>query len=125
MHILHKYDMTMLLRNGAGDGSLLLVADAYFGWSMVAMNAVARELSDDDINLKGSTALAKAKKAILNHAKLKADFALICKQQAMRSQIEMSYALLEKVYSIVMTKVCNARFSEVLTNFSEKKSNKE
>ena len=64
---------------------------------------------------------AKAKKVILNRSTLNSDFELICNWQEMCNQrLEMSYQLSEKVYSLVMIKVRNARFGEVLANYSKK-----
>ena len=34
-------------------------------------------------------------------------------------RLEMNYQLSDKVYNLIMTKVCNARFGEVLANYSE------
>ena len=110
--------MTMLLRNIAGNGGLQLLIEPYFDWGMKVMNVVAKQLTEDDINIKGEKSLAHAKKAILNHSSLKSDFALICNRQEMRG-LEMNYQLFEKVYTLVLTKVCNARFGEVLRNYSE------
>ena len=62
-YIAKRYDMNMLLRNIAGDGGLHLVTEAFFGWGMKAINAVARELTADDIVDKGNTALSRAKKS--------------------------------------------------------------
>ena len=70
-HIARRYDMTMLLRNVAGNGGLQLVTEPYFDWGMKAMNIVPKELTEDDINAKGKKTLAKAKIAILNHSTLK------------------------------------------------------
>ena len=104
-YIVSRYDMTMLLRNVAGNGGLQLVTKPYFDWGMKAMNIVSEELTEDDINAKGKKSLAKAKKAILNHSTLKSDFALICNRQGMcNERLEMNYQLSEKVYNLIMTK---------------------
>ena len=119
-YIARRYDMTILLRNIAGNGGLQLVMEPYFDWGMRVMNIVAKQLTEDDINTKGKKSLAHAKKAILNHSSLKSDFALICNRQEMRDKsLETTYQLFEKVYILVLTKVCNARFGEVLANYSE------
>ena len=65
-YITRQYDMTMLLRNIAGNGGLQLVMEPYFDWGMKVMNIVAKQLTEDDINTKGKKLLAHAKKAILN-----------------------------------------------------------
>ena len=121
-YIARRYNMTMLLRNVAGNGGLQLVTEPYFDWGMKAMNIVSKELTEDDINAKGEKSLAKAKKAIINHSTLKSDFALICnrRQGMCNERLEMNYQLSEKVYNLIMTKACNARFGEVLANYSEK-----
>ena len=122
-YIARRYDMTMLLllRNIAVNGGLQLVMELYLDWGMRVMNIVAKQLTEDDINIKGKKSLAHAKKAIPNHSSLKSDFALICNRQEMRDKsLERTYQLFEKVYILVLTKVCNARFVEVLTNYSEK-----
>ena len=61
-YISKRYDMNMLLRNITGDGGLHLLTEAFSGWGMKAMNAVARELTADDIVDKGDTALSREKK---------------------------------------------------------------
>ena len=124
-YIARRYDMTMLLRNIAGNGCLQLVMEPYFDWGMKAMNIVAKQLTKDDINAKGQKSLAQAKKAILNHPTLKSDFALVCNQQGMRDErFKMSYQLSEKVYILVLEKVCNARFDEALANYKDKSPEK-
>ena len=62
-YIARRYDMTMLLRNIAGNGGLQLVIEPYFDWGMKVMNIVANQLSEDDINIKGKKSLAHAKKS--------------------------------------------------------------
>ena len=82
---------------------------------------VSKELTEDEINAKGEKSLAKAKKAILNLSTLKSDFALICNRQGMcNERLKMNYQLSEKVYNLIMTKVCNARFGEILANYGKK-----
>ena len=126
----------MLLRNIGGNGGLCLVSDAFFDWGVTAMRIVSKELTVEDITKKGKKAFRQAKMAILNHVRLKSDFALLCQRQQVRHQIiqqdlrqrmqqdrlqifETDYALSTEVYRDVMEKVCNARFNEVFDNYSE------
>ena len=85
-YIARRYDMTMPLRNVAGNGGLQLVTEPYFNWGMKAMNIVAKELTEDNINTRRKNIPAQAKKAILNHSTLKSDFALICNRQGMYNE---------------------------------------
>ena len=72
------------------------------------MSIVAKKLTEEDINSKGKKSLAKAKKVILIHSEM-------CNQR-----LEMSYQLSQKVYTLVVIKVRNSRFGEVLANYSKK-----
>jgi len=117
-YIRTRYDLTMLLRNIGGSGGLCLVSDAFFDWGVKAMRIVSKELTVSDIRTKGTKAFGKAKYAILNHATLKSDFALICHRQQERDRLlKTDYALAEDVFIDIMTKVCNARFNEVVDNY--------
>ena len=77
-----RYDLTVLLRNIGGNGGMRLVSGEYFDWGVRAMRVVSKELTVADIEIKGSKAFGRAKKAIFNHTSLKSDFALICQHQS-------------------------------------------
>ena len=87
---------------------------------MKAKHVVSKELTEEDMNAKRGKTFAKAK-AIWNLSTLKSNFALVCNCQEICSQrLKMSYQLSERVYNLVMKKICNARFDEVLANYSNK-----
>lgn len=76
-----KLDLGTIIRNVGGEGGLSLVADPFVEWGKKATLLVAKELTVDDISMKGDIAMKSAKKNILEHASLKSDFVLACKRQ--------------------------------------------
>lgn len=127
--IAKRVDLLTLLRNIGGEGGLCLVQDAFLEWGKKAMLAVAKQLTVDDIRMKGDPSLKAAKKFILGHATLKSDLALICMREQSRSanlrregEPEINYAVVSVVYDAFMTKVCNARYGETLKNYCEQEA---
>lgn len=137
-------DFATLIRNTGGEGGLSLITAGFLDWATKAMLAIAKQLTVDDIRQKGDTALRTATNAILKHPTLKSDFALVCTKQEQRSlqlcrenstdaddvvrliadprEPKMSYSVAANVFVEVMTKICHARFGEILKNFSEKEA---
>ena len=112
-----KYDLATMMRNTGREGGLTLVSDKYFDWGRKVMLAVAKALTTDDLRLKGESAFHAAKRSILNHPHFKSDLALITSKQQQTTYADSAF-----VYDIVIQKVCNARFGEVVKNYSEEES---
>ena len=127
--LMERCDLTTLLQNKGGEGGLCLVSEAFFAWGNKLIRTVAKQFTQYDIDSNGDDALRFAKRAILNQPTLKSDFALACKRQETRSLVQgeldpslpkFSYQLSSKIYEIVVDKVCNTRFGEVMKNYVER-----
>ncbi|EJK51179.1 hypothetical protein THAOC_29671, partial [Thalassiosira oceanica] len=119
-YVATKVEFALYLSNYAGEGGLSFVAEPFFDALISIMRVVSTAVTLEDFASNNSGDVwAKGKKFVSLSSNLLSDFSLACKRQvdiareADPTFPDISHAVIVKVYTNVVTKICNARFGAV------------
>ncbi|EJK59784.1 hypothetical protein THAOC_19955 [Thalassiosira oceanica] len=119
-YVATKVEFALYLSNYAGEGGLSFVAEPFFDALISIMRVVSTAVTLEDFASNNSGDVwAKGKNLVSLSSNLLSDFSLACKRQVDIAQEadptfpDINHAVIAKVYTDVVTKICNARFGAV------------
>ena len=124
-YISKRVDFGTFLRNCAGKGGLLYLAEPFFDTMMQIMRKIMTAVTVYDFQTNPSTVWATGKKLVLSNATLKSDFMITFLRQVKQlRKADPSFphvvnSDIARVFQIVVTKMCHARFGAVEDVYKE------
>ena len=124
-YISKRVDFGTFLRNCGGEGGLLYVTEPFFDTMMQIMKKIVTAVTVYDFQTNPSTVWETGKKLVLSNASLKSDFITVFLRQVKQlRKADPSFphvvnSDIARVFQIVVTKMCHARFGAVEDVYKE------